>query len=164
MLVPLRWRFRFYRRLHGGSEAARRMGAHVGERCRIISFDVRDEFDLVTIGNDVTISSDVVFITHDGTGGLARDERGRRFRVARISIGNRVFVGARSLILPGVRIGDNVIVAAGSVVVRSVPSGAIVGGNPARIIGDYEKFRDRALAQWPVTREVDPSWRPDMER
>lgn len=49
-------------------------------------------------------------------------------------IGKNCFIGARSIILPGIRIGDGVIVAAGSVVTADVPDHSIVAGNPARIV------------------------------
>ena len=52
-----------------------------------------------------------------------------------VHIGSDVFIGARALVLKGVSIGDGAVVGAGAVVVKSVPPGAIVGGNPARVIG-----------------------------
>ena len=55
-----------------------------------------------------------------------------------VVVGNYVWIGAHSIILPGVTIGDGAIVAAGSVVTKNVPAGALVGGNPAKVI----KFRD----------------------
>ena len=58
-----------------------------------------------------------------------------------IEIGNNVWIGARSKICPGVKIDDGAIVAMGSVVTKSVPKCAIVGGNPAKIIG----WRDKEL-------------------
>lgn len=48
-----------------------------------------------------------------------------------VSIGDNVWIGGKSLILPGVSIGDNAVVSAGSVVTRDVPSGAVVMGVPA---------------------------------
>jgi maltose O-acetyltransferase len=51
-----------------------------------------------------------------------------------VSIGNNVWIGGGAIILPGVTIGDDAIVAAGSVVTRDVPPGATVAGNPARPI------------------------------
>jgi virginiamycin A acetyltransferase len=51
-----------------------------------------------------------------------------------VAIGNDVWIGAKSVILSGVTIGDGAVVAAGSVVTKDVPSYAIVGGNPARVI------------------------------
>lgn len=51
-----------------------------------------------------------------------------------VSIGNHVWIGCNSIILKGVNIGDGAVVAAGSVVTKDVPEGALVAGNPARII------------------------------
>ena len=136
-------------RFVGGSAAARRLGVAVGQRCRIYSCNVASEHWLLSIGNDVTVSSDVLFITHDGTGSLFVDDRGRRFRYAPISVGSRSFIGARATILPGVKIGDDCVVAAGSVVSKSVPNGSVVAGNPARFITDTVELRERGLA-WPA--------------
>lgn len=75
-------------------------------------------------------------LSHDMTRGLYLDT----------FIGKRCFIGARSLIMPGVRIGDECIVAAGAVVTRDVPPRSIVAGNPAKVIrsdievGNYGRF------------------------
>ena len=53
---------------------------------------------------------------------------------ADVKVGNNCFVGYGSILLPGVTIGDEVIVGAGSVVTKDVPSNSIVAGNPARVI------------------------------
>lgn len=51
-----------------------------------------------------------------------------------VKIGNNVWIGGRSVIAPGVTLGDNVVVAAGSVVTKSFPDNVVIGGNPAKII------------------------------
>ena len=62
----------------------------------------------------------------------------------KITIGNNSFIGARSVIMYGVELADNTIVAAGSVVTKSFLEGNIViGGNPARVIGTWEKLRSK---------------------
>jgi maltose O-acetyltransferase len=85
---------------------------------------------LVTIGDDVGIGAHAHLIAHDASH--------KRFigytRVGRITIGNKVFIGQRATILPGVTIGDEVIIAAGAVVTRDAPSHTIVAGNPAKAI------------------------------
>lgn len=160
--LPARWRFRLFSLVKGGDEAARRLGVKVGTGCRIYSCSVSSEFELLTIGNHVTVSTEVLFITHDGTGWLMSDEKSRRYSLARIDIGNDVFIGARSTILPGVKIGDRCVVAAGSVVTKSVPSGSIIGGNPAKIIGDFDLFEKKVRKNWPTERLVSDRMKPEM--
>lgn len=61
----------------------------------------------------------------------------------KIVIGDWVYIGNNSLIMPGVTIEDHVLVAAGSVVTKSVPSGVVVGGNPAKILCTIEEYLER---------------------
>lgn len=124
---------------------ARWLGVTVGHDCRLLTHDFGGEPFLVRIGDNVTISNDVLFLTHDGASWLIRDELGRRQHVSGITIGDWVFVGARSILMPGVTIGNHCIVGAGSVVTKSVPDGWVVAGNPARKISDYETYRVKAL-------------------
>jgi acetyltransferase-like isoleucine patch superfamily enzyme len=140
--------FQVIRATCGGTAAARHLGVSVGTGCRIYSKNFGSEPWLVEIGDEVTISGDVSFITHDGSGWLVHDDRGRRFRYGKIVIGNHVFVGAGSIILPGVNIGHRVVIGAGSVVTRSIPPETVVAGNPARIIMPYADFQARVLGTW----------------
>lgn len=127
--------------LGGGVRAARFQGVRVGEGCRIYINSFGTEPFLISIGDRVTITSRVRILTHDGSTCLVKDERGVRFqRYLPVSIGDDVFVGVNSIILPGVSIGSRVVVAAGSVVTRDVPSDVVVAGNPARVIGSFEAF------------------------
>jgi maltose O-acetyltransferase len=57
-----------------------------------------------------------------------------------VTIGHNVWIGGKSLINPGVHIGDNVVVASGSVVTKDVPNSVVVGGNPATIIKQIEVY------------------------
>ena len=139
----------------GKTQFAKYKGVKVGEGCRIYSRNFGSEPFLISIGNKVTITPGVQFITHDGSGWLFNDQRGRRFSYAPISIGNNVFIGVNSIIMPGVKIGNNVIVAAGSVVNRSVPDNSIIGGVPAKFIGDYAKFKEKVLNKWVSGKDLD---------
>jgi acetyltransferase-like isoleucine patch superfamily enzyme len=78
----------------------------------------------VHVGANSWIALKTVILTHDRTRGLYLHTR----------IGKNCFIGACSVVMPGVQIGDNVVVAAGSVVVKDVPDRCIVAGNPAKII------------------------------
>lgn len=85
----------------------------------------------VTIGDGCQIGHNVVFATLNH--GLLPEER-QTTVPAPIVLGKNVWVGSNSTILPGVRIGDNAVVAAGAVVTKDVPADSIVGGVPAKFI------------------------------
>jgi len=78
----------------------------------------------VHVGAYSYIAFEARILCHDRTRGLYLHTR----------VGENCFIGGRSLILPGVEIGNNCIVAAGAVVTKSVPDNSIVAGNPAKII------------------------------
>jgi len=90
----------------------------------------------VTIGA-YTLLAPGVFITdhaHNAARGILLKEQGSRS--APVAIGADVWLGAKSVILPGVTIGDGAVVGAGAVVTKDVPANAIVAGIPARVIGE----------------------------
>jgi acetyltransferase-like isoleucine patch superfamily enzyme len=93
----------------------------------------------------VDISTNVEFMTHDGTGWLISDQRGRRHHYAPITIGNNVYIGANTCILPGVKIGSNVIIGAGSLVNQSIPDNCVVMGSPVKYRLSFEDFKQYAL-------------------
>jgi acetyltransferase-like isoleucine patch superfamily enzyme len=138
-----------------GDVYARSIGVTVGERCRIGTDGFGSEPFLVTIGDDVTVSRGVLFLTHDGASSLVRDKHGRRYDYRPVTVGSRVFIGANAILLPGVSIGDDCIVGAGSVVTKTVPPGKVVAGNPARVIGTFEEYQQRGLAELPGDRIVN---------
>lgn len=125
----------------------RKAGVSVGENCRIYCDRPinRDSF-LLHIGNNVTISNGTVFLCHDNA--PIKVSEGKYTDVfGEIYIGDNCFIGNRAIIMPGVRLAENTIVGAGSVVTHSqlVP-GYIIAGNPSRIICSvsdyYEKNKD----------------------
>lgn len=59
-----------------------------------------------------------------------------------VRIGSHVWIGCHALILKGVSIGDGAVVAAGAVVTKDVPSGALVGGNPARVLREHVEWKE----------------------
>lgn len=97
---------------------------------------------LISIGNNVVIGSNVSFCTHDGLSSVLNRMDSKYHvseKVGCIKVGNNVFIGANAIILYDVNIGDNTVVAAGAVITKDVPSGEVWGGVPARCIG---KTRD----------------------
>jgi maltose O-acetyltransferase len=105
---------------------------------------------LITIGERSGISPGVIVMVHD-----ASMQRHTGYtRIARVVIGDGVFVGAGAIILPGSRIGDGSIVGAGAVVRGDVPAGSLVVGNPAKVVSDVE-----SLAVWHRhAAEQGPAW------
>jgi acetyltransferase-like isoleucine patch superfamily enzyme len=110
-------------------KAVLRIGAHthIQDRAHI------NCYHSVTIGEHCAISWDVEILDTDIH--IQLDEDGRPLeRTAPVLIEDRVWIGTRAIILKGVTIGHDSIVAAGSVVTRSVPPHSICAGNPARVI------------------------------
>lgn len=95
---------------------------------------------LIEIGHDVTLSIRVTLLAHDAS---TKKLTGYT-KIGRIKIGDHVFIGANSTILPGVTIGDYAVIGAGSVVTRDVPANSVVVGVPARTIGTTEELETRA--------------------
>ena len=92
----------------------------------------------ISIGKQVDIASEVMIYNSE------HDLKSKTFKAIEepVTIGDYVFIGPRVIILPGVTIGNGAVVAAGAVVVKDVPEKAIVGGVPAKVIGerDIEKL------------------------
>lgn len=74
---------------------------------------------------------------------MARIKYPRFDTFGKVKIGDYVYIGTNSLIMPGVTIGDGSLIAAGSVVTKSVPPGVVVGGNPARILCTVDEYIER---------------------
>lgn len=106
----------------------------IGDRSQL-GKHLRAERDL-TLGTDVVMGPDVVMMSSSHAFedlDVPVNQQGALPRRP-ITIGNDVWIGTRVIIMPGVTIGDKAVIGAGSVVTRNVPTGAIVAGNPAKIL------------------------------
>jgi acetyltransferase-like isoleucine patch superfamily enzyme len=126
---------------------ARRMGVTVGEDCRFFSTNFSTEPFLISIGNHVTITDGVKFVTHDGATWIFRKEHPGLNLFGRIQIGDNVFIGINSIILPNTKIGNNSVIAAGAIVKGCFENDSIIAGVPAKRIMStneyFEKNKDR---------------------
>lgn len=152
---------------HGGFHA-------IGEHCSIQVNAIITDPAYTRLGNNVRLTGCTLF-GHDGSVNMLNRAFGLRLdRVGKIDIRDNVFVGHGAIILPGVTIGPNAIVAAGSLVNRDVPPGSIVAGAPARVVGAIEQLvarleQDSARLPWIETLNRyrdsgDPALRAEVEQ
>ena len=134
-------------------EILRRLFAEIGEDCYIepplhanwgshthFGNHVYANFNLTLVDDgDIFVGDNVMFgpnVTLATAGHPVEPERrrlGMQFNIP-IHIGNNVWIGAGSIVLPGVTIGDNTVIGAGSVVTKDIPAGVVAVGNPCRIL------------------------------
>lgn len=115
-----------------------RMGMKVGKNFGRLNGVILDPSHcwLIEIGDNVTMAPRVHILCHDAS----TKHYLNYTKIGNVKIGNRVFVGAESVILPGVTIGDDVIIGANSTVTHDIPPNSVVVGSPARVIGTTEDY------------------------
>lgn len=95
------------------------------------------------LGDDVTMSIRVTVMAHDAS---TKKTLGYT-KIGQVHIGNHVFIGANTTILPGVTIGDYAVIGAGSVVTHDIPARTVAAGVPAKGICDVNAYAERFRAQ-----------------
>lgn len=116
----------------------KRNGLSLGENIKIIDtffFDPSHCF-LISIGDNCTICPNVRLIAHDAS---LKKKLGYT-KIGKIDIGENCFIGDSVIVLPNVKIGDNSIIGAGSVVTKDIPPNYVATGNPARIISKVDEY------------------------
>jgi len=115
------------------------VGITIGDRCFLGDGVTLDLAERIYLEDDVTLSFDVMALTHTNVGYKEHPLQQYIPSVAKpLRFGKGCFVGARSVILPGVTILSGAAVAAGAVVTKNVPSKTLVGGVPARMIRRFK--------------------------
>ncbi len=125
---------------------ARKLGASVGNNCRLNGVSFSTEPYLVKIGNHVSATK-VHFETHDGGLWVFRDKHPEWDRIKGITVGDNVYFGFDCFVLPGVTIGKNVIVGAKSIITKDIPDNVVVAGSPARIIKSTEEYYNKIKSE-----------------
>ena len=140
MIVINRLRKMFYRLFRNAAltnDQLRKRGLEIGENTDIYTSKIDYQHGyLISIGSNVTLASDVRLLAHDAS---TKKLLGYS-KVGRIKIGDNVFIGSQSIVLPNVEIGNNVIIGAGSVVAKDIPCNSVAVGNPCRVIKSYQEF------------------------
>lgn len=154
----LRSRFRKYINEETWLKDYENMGMKIGANCSIQPGLIVDHSNcwLIEIKNNVTIAPYVYLLAHDAS--IKRTLNCSR--VGKIVIENNVFIGARALIMPGVTIGENSIIAAGSIVTKNVDANTVVGGNPAKLICTIDDFLSKQKKLITQTPNFDSSFAP----
>ena len=119
-------------------EKLKKRGLKVGTNFKMIGQNIIDPTHCwhIEIGNNVVLAPRVHILAHDASTGLFLGYT----KVSNVKIGNNVFIGAGSIVLPGVTIGDNVVIGAGSIVSRDIPTNSVAVGNPAKVICSLDEY------------------------
>lgn len=154
------------RSLLGGSRSAQIEMQHLILQGLRIGKNLRNHSDypfdallpwLITVGDNVCISSNVKILAHD----TSTEYRNGHTKIGIVEIGNNVYIGHGVTILCNVRIGNNAVIGAGSVVTKDVPEGTVYAGNPAHYICTIEEFEKKhvcALQKAPVYQGPITKW------
>lgn len=105
---------------------------------------------LIEIGDNVTMAPRVHILCHDAS----TKQFLNYTKIGRVTIGDNVFIGAESVVLPGVTIGSNVIIGANSTVTHDIPDNSVVAGSPARVICTLEAYLEKERKRM----ETDPCY------
>ena len=130
----------------------------MGTGCSIVKRKIPLYANLIRIGNNVHIASNVSFLTHDVTHRLLNQldpEHPVREHVGCIEVGNNVFIGSGVHILNNTKIGSNVIIGTCSIVTRDIPDNSVIAGVPARVIGRFDDFVAKMRIE-PYPAELEP--------
>ena len=134
-------------------EYLRKQGAVIGDRTRFNGGvdTLGTEPYLVTVGSDCLFAGGVNIFTHDGgvsvLNNLGCFDGKKMEKMARVKIGNNVYVGAGAKIMMGVTIGDNCIIGAGAIVTKDIPDNSVAVGIPAKRIKSVEEYYNDAVAR-----------------
>ncbi len=137
---------------------AQKKGVKVGGNCEFHQriFWGSEPF-LITIGDNVRITNDVKFITHDGGIWVLRNNNllTNSDKFGKITVGNNVHIGMNSIIMPGVNIGNNVVIGCGAVVTKDIPDNSVAVGVPAKVIETIDEYYEKTKCYCVETKKMN---------
>ncbi len=121
------------------------MGMTVGKNFKRLQGVILDPGHcwLIEIGDNVTIAPRVHILCHDAS----TKQFLNYTKIGRVTVGSNVFIGAESVVLPGVTIGSNVIIGANSTVTHDIPDGTVAAGSPAKVLCTTEEYLAKERAR-----------------
>lgn len=123
----------------------RKRGITIGENC-VIRYPKTCRIDttrpsLITIGNNVDMNRNFQILTHDYSSHVFKNYYGEFLNSSgEVIIGNNIYFGTDVIILKGVTIGDNCIIAAGSLVTKNIPNNSVAAGVPCKVISSLDDY------------------------
>ena len=119
----------------------------IGNDCAFWPYTNITNPEYTRLGNNVMLSACTI-LGHDGSIAVLNKAYDKKLdRVGKVDIKDNVFIGHGAIVLPGVTIGPNAIVAAGAVVSKDVPPGSITAGVPAKVIGQVDALVTKLEAE-----------------
>jgi maltose O-acetyltransferase len=121
----------------------KKRGLKVGANFNAIGQNIIDPSHCwhIEIGDNVVMAPRSHILAHDASTGLFTGYT----KVGNVKIGNNVFIGAGAIILMGVNVGNNVVIGAGSIVTKDIPSNSVAVGNPAKVICSLEDYTKKEM-------------------
>lgn len=116
---------------------------------------------LISVGDNCFFAPGASFVTHDAVHAMLREmgldpEKEMRETVGCIEIGNNVFFGSGAAVMYNVKIGDNVVIAARSVITKDIPANSVVAGCPARVISTFDALIEKRRNAPAYPKELSP--------
>ena len=104
---------------------------------------------MIELADNVRLSFNVTFVTHDGGTWAFRDNKRYAdvIRYGKIYVGEHTFIGTGVIIMPGVTIGKRCVIGAGAVITRDIPANSVAVGVPAKVISTTEQYAEKCLKE-----------------
>lgn len=109
---------------------------------------------LIEIGDNVTLAPRVHILAHDAS---TKHVLGCT-KIGKVKIGNTVFIGANTTILPNVSIGNHVIIGANSVITKDIPDNSFVVGNPGKVVKSFDSYMEEQKKMMGVRPRYDETY------